>query len=966
MAQEWNHDVYKWLLAAVLAGTAWSPAWTGHAAGENGLSQGNLSESKGAIVTFNDLSQLPVNQVQGINEAVQRGILSGYPDGSFKPQMNMTRMEFAVILAKALQLSPVEDSASFSDVSSNWASGYIEAVKRAGLMNGDADGKFYPNEVINREQLATIFVRAIGATDIKSDPMLTSAAQPETSTWANAAVKTALTLGLLPAGDDRFRSTEPVHRGDVAQLMMNLLQSEQRSASITAVHGDLVTVDGKTYMIGKQLKSLFKTDNLNALIGSDITFESLNHSLANLTAIDLKASGTEQASLVFDAGTAFSGDLTLSGDHLSVRGSELNGVQVQQGVTRLDLQANTKQLIINTDQRLQITGTSQVGQIQVTSPNARVQMDERIVPAGVTLPTGVTDREIIFGNANSSAIPTIGGSSITPSNNINTNKDDKDKKSNHAPVVTHPLSDRSVTLGDDETMIELDGLFQDEDGDELTYAAVSSDVYVADASIRHSRLVVHPNAIGQTRIAVTAQDAKSKAAETSFTYTVSAATYEEQPNHNPLVLTTPNDLNLLAGALSDPILLANLFSDPDGDSLRYTYTIDDTSIVSALQTGNELVLSAQNAGTATVTINASDHRGGSTYVQFHVQVQPVIQLNRKPIIIRQMDNVTLTATPDVYSIKLSELFSDPDGDPLVYDALLTMPYMQSTLVGDKLDLMPLQAGELNVILRAIDSHGAYASQMFTIKLTVPTFNHAPYIKKTLAPFSIGLLDQPYTVDLATLFGDNDNDVLTYTATSSDTNVMQTSLNGSILTATPVGAGSTTLNLKVNDGQGGTNAQNVNVSVVKNGPFISEMVWKDSNNQAIELYNPTNASLRYSDLYLKISDSNSTIDQMFILNDSQAVVQTKATLVIQENNGLDLMSQGESYYGDLGLGNTSGPVTVKLYYKNQLMDIATFSTDQTLRRDQRTVGNPISFNSSEWMITSGADDSNLGVYGMAKP
>lgn len=961
MAQEWNHDVYKWVLAAVLAaGTAGAPVSTGYAAGESGLSQGNISNS-GAMLVFNDLNQLPASQVQGINEAVQTGMLSGYPDGSFQPQMNMTRMEFAVVLAKALHLAPIADGASFSDVPNNWASGYIEAVKRAGLMNGDANGKFNPKAWMNREQLATIFVRAIGASDVSSNSLLSLANQGDVSSWADSAVKTAVTLGLLPSGENGFNPSQPVNRGDIAQLMVNLLQSEQRSASITAVDGDLVTVDGKTYMIGKQLKELFQTDNLNALIGSDITFESLNHSLANLSAIDLKTSGTEQAPLVFDAGTAFSGDLTLSGDHIRVQGSQLNQIQVQKDVTRVDLQANTKQLIINTDQPLQITGTSKVEQIQVTSPNARINMDQRIVPNAVKLPVGVTDKQVIFGNPTLSAVPNAGGSSTTPSNNSNRTDD---KKSNQAPVVTHPLSDRSVMLGEDESDIELDGLFRDEDGDELSYRTVSSDVYVADASIRHSRLIIHPNAAGHTRISVTAQDAKGKTAETSFTYTVVASTYQEEPNRNPLVLYTPSDLNLLAGNHTDPLSLSSLFSDPDGDSLSYTYTIDDTNVVSASMTEDQLVLSGQHAGTAQVTINASDGRGGTAYVSFHVQVQPIVQLNRKPDVVRQMENLTLSVTPDVYSINLSELFSDPDGDPLVYDALATMPYMQATIEGNKLNLMPISEGELTVILRAFDPQGAYASQMFKVKLTTPKSNHAPYIQQTLAPFSIGLLDQPFTIDLATLFGDEDNDVLSYTATSSDSSIMQTSMNGSILTATPIATGETTLNLTVNDGQGGTNVQHVNVSVVKNGPFISELVWKDAQNQAIELYNPTTTPIHYSDLVLNISTSQ--MSRTFLLNDSQAVVQSKSTLVVQENAGNDLMSQGDVYYGDLGLSDVQEPVTLKLYYKNQLMDIATFSSDQMLRRQARTAGNPTGFNTSEWNITSGADDTDLGVYEPAQP
>ncbi|WP_322907044.1 S-layer homology domain-containing protein [Paenibacillus sp. SGZ-1009] len=963
MAQEWNHEVYKWLLAAVLAGTAWVPASASFAAGESDLSQGSVSGNRSAIVALNDLNELPAAQMQGITAAVQKGILSGYPDGSFRPQMNMTRMEFAVVLAKALQLAPVTDSTSFSDVKSNWASGYIEAVKRAGLMNGDANGKFNPNALVNREQLAAIFVRAIGADNMHSDLTGAAANGGDVSRWADAAVKTALALDLLPAGANGFGSSQPVNRADVAQLIMNVLQSEQRSASITAVNGDLVTVDGKNYMIGQQLKQLFKTDNLNALIGSTITFESLNHRLANLSAIELKTSGTEQTPLVFDAANAFSGNLTLSGDHIVVQGSGFNQINVQPGVTQIELQANMKKLIINTDQRLQIKGIGEIGQIQVQSPDSRIQLDERIVPTQIKLPSGVNDKQIIFGALISSTPSGTGGSTTVPSVNIS---DRKDNKRNHIPVVTRPLSDRSVTLGDDESMIELDGLFQAENGDALTYAAVSSDVYVADASIQHSRLRVHPNAIGTTRISVTAQDTKGNTAQSSFTYTVIAATYE-QLNHIPLVLNIPSDLNLLAGMASAPISLSTLFSDPDDDVLSYTYTVDDTSVASAALTNGELVLSAHNAGTTGVTINASDGKGGSTYVRFNVQVQPVIPINHKPIVIRQMDNLTLSATDAVYSIDLSKLFSDPDGDPLVYDALVTMPFMVgATLTGNKLDLQPMGAGQLTIILRAFDPSGKYASQMFTVQVTVPALNNAPYIKQTPAPFSLGLLDKPYTLDLATIFGDQDHDTLSYTAISSNIGVLQTSVNGSLLTATPVGVGTSTLTLNVNDSHGGTNSVNVNVSIVKNGPFISELVWKDDQSQAIELYNPTTTPIQYDDLVLLLSNMNQT----FNFNDP-SVLTTKSTLVVHSNLSM-LNSEGATYYGNLGMGNPdfpvsqTGPVTVKLYYKGQLMDIATFSADQTLRRLDRTVGNPNGFNSAEWNITTGGNDTDLGVYAPVKP
>ena len=51
-----------------------------------------------------------------IQVLVQKGIIAGYPDGTFKPDRPVTRAEFAALLNKAFDLSPTKESSSFADV----------------------------------------------------------------------------------------------------------------------------------------------------------------------------------------------------------------------------------------------------------------------------------------------------------------------------------------------------------------------------------------------------------------------------------------------------------------------------------------------------------------------------------------------------------------------------------------------------------------------------------------------------------------------------------------------------------------------------------------------------------------------------------------------------------------------------------------------------------------------------------
>ncbi|SHH66156.1 Listeria/Bacterioides repeat-containing protein, partial [Anaerosphaera aminiphila DSM 21120] len=81
-------------------------------------------------------------------------IMEGYEDGSFKPNDKITRAEFTAVVARYNSLS--DTTSTFEDVIGHWAAGYIGSVTNKGWINGYPDGTFKPEKDISREEVATM------------------------------------------------------------------------------------------------------------------------------------------------------------------------------------------------------------------------------------------------------------------------------------------------------------------------------------------------------------------------------------------------------------------------------------------------------------------------------------------------------------------------------------------------------------------------------------------------------------------------------------------------------------------------------------------------------------------------------------------------------------------------------------------------------------------------------------------
>ncbi|WAS06466.1 S-layer homology domain-containing protein [Gloeomargaritales cyanobacterium VI4D9] len=109
-----------------------------------------------------------------IQELANRGIVGGYPDGSFRPNNPVTRAEFAALVDRAfLTGSGTRGGATFRDVSRNfWAYDAINQAAGAGFLSGYPDGTFRPAQNIPRVQVLVALSSGLNVTPTQSPEVI--------------------------------------------------------------------------------------------------------------------------------------------------------------------------------------------------------------------------------------------------------------------------------------------------------------------------------------------------------------------------------------------------------------------------------------------------------------------------------------------------------------------------------------------------------------------------------------------------------------------------------------------------------------------------------------------------------------------------------------------------------------------------------------------------------------------------
>lgn len=159
---------------------------------------------------------------ENVKYVYDNGLMTGYEDGTFGAENNITRAEFATVMARLLGLEQNADEAAFDDCEEHWAKGYIGALAKAGIVGGVSDTEFAPDSNITREQMAVILSRAFKLEEAL-DSMAVFMDDEQISDWAYSDVYKVLNAGYMKGDESgNFAPLANATRAEVATVIYRL------------------------------------------------------------------------------------------------------------------------------------------------------------------------------------------------------------------------------------------------------------------------------------------------------------------------------------------------------------------------------------------------------------------------------------------------------------------------------------------------------------------------------------------------------------------------------------------------------------------------------------------------------------------------------------------------------------------------------------------------------------------------
>lgn len=172
-----------------------------------------------------------------IDELSDKGVIVGYPDGTFKPDDNVTRAEFASMAIRALgqEHASVAQPVNFTDIDSEyWAYDSIQKALYFELISCPQEGDvFRPDDTVTREESMTVAVNALTTEQIseaKAKEVLSkyadAASIPQSFLIPAGKAEILDMIVVMPADDKKasLEPTRPATRAEVAAILYNMME----------------------------------------------------------------------------------------------------------------------------------------------------------------------------------------------------------------------------------------------------------------------------------------------------------------------------------------------------------------------------------------------------------------------------------------------------------------------------------------------------------------------------------------------------------------------------------------------------------------------------------------------------------------------------------------------------------------------------------------------------------------------
>lgn len=157
-----------------------------------------------------------------VKELLVRGVVRGYPDGTFRPEQAVTRAELVTILARVLNWTVSgEVDLPFKDETPSWALSSLAAAWSRGVIGGYPDATFRPDRAVSRAEMAVLITRALELPGARDPVAFRDAGQ--IPGWAQEAVQRAAAAGIVQGSGGYFRPLAIATRAETAALIYQSL-----------------------------------------------------------------------------------------------------------------------------------------------------------------------------------------------------------------------------------------------------------------------------------------------------------------------------------------------------------------------------------------------------------------------------------------------------------------------------------------------------------------------------------------------------------------------------------------------------------------------------------------------------------------------------------------------------------------------------------------------------------------------
>ncbi|MBD2043131.1 putative Ig domain-containing protein [Microcoleus sp. FACHB-672] len=432
---------------------------------------------------------------------------------------------------------------------------------------------------------------------------------------------------------------------------------------------------------------------------------------------------------------------------------------------------------------------------------------------------------------------------------------------NDAPTVATAIAEQNTDAGTAYNFTFDVNIFNDIDGDPLTYTAKLTNGSILPAwltfnAANHTFSGTPSNGDAATlSIDVQASDGNGGSVTETFNLVVKG-------NSNPIVATPIGDQNTPEDSVFNYTFAANTFTDPDGDTLTYSATQTGGAALPAWLTFNAATRTFSgtpangDVRTLSIDVQASDGNGGIAIDTFSLVVNNV---NDPPIVATPLIDLN-TDEDSVFNYTFAvNTFTDPDNDTLTYsatqtggDALpawLTFNAATRTFSGTPTNG---DAATLSINVEASDGNGGSVTDTFN--LTVGNGPESSIVVVTAIDDQSATQDATFNFTFAeTTFNDLDGDALTYTATQTGGDALPAWLTFNAATRTFSGppangdVGNLSIDVQASDGTGDSAIDTFNLVVnnVNDDPIVATPIG-DQNTLEDSVFNFTFAANTFTD------------------------------------------------------------------------------------------------------------------------